>query len=136
MLPAKIRGCWIHSLWNVANICHLMPDTDLYKKQLHYCDKFNKIISSGNPTNWGQCKNIVPQSNFRQLPEMGLTVRSRLRTDGFPMKNGKCRIRNNEKMVNCRDMGNTYIISTIHHILVFPFLGYLKGLEPHLNSFP
>jgi len=43
------------------------------KKQLHYCDKFNKITSSNKSSTWGS-KNIVPQSNFRQLPEMGLTV--------------------------------------------------------------
>ncbi len=41
---------------NRANICHLMLDVDLDTKQLHSCDKFNNITSSGNPTNRGWLK--------------------------------------------------------------------------------
>jgi len=69
----KTRGCWIHSLPNVAHICHLVPDTDLYKKQLHCFIINDKITSSGKSSPGGGVTTKY-RSQISGSCRMGLTV--------------------------------------------------------------
>ena len=48
------------AITSIMTIVHL--GLLIYTKKLHYCDKFNKITSSGKSST-GVGKNIVPQSN-------------------------------------------------------------------------
>jgi hypothetical protein len=62
----------IYNIQNVANICHLMLETGLYTKQLHFIYKFNNVISTWYIFNLGVGK-ILYRS---QIP------RNRNGTDG------------------------------------------------------